>query len=71
MKTKTPGLIVAAFGRQYEIALADGSTALCYTRGKKSNVACGDRVAVQLNAPDQGVIDSIEPRNTLLYRSDA
>lgn len=71
MKTKTLGLVVAAFGRQYEIALADGSIALCYTRGKKSNVACGDRVAVQLNAPDQGVIDSIEPRNTLLYRSDA
>ncbi len=71
MKTKNLGLVIAAFGRQYEIALADGSIALCYTRGKKSNVACGDRVAVQLNAPDQGVIDSIEPRNTLLYRSDA
>jgi len=71
LKTKNLGLVIAAFGRQYEIALADGSIALCYTRGKKSNVACGDRVAVQLNAPDQGVIDSIEPRNTLLYRSDA
>jgi ribosome biogenesis GTPase len=71
LKKKTLGLVVAAFGRHYEIALADGSVALCYTRGKKSNVACGDRVAVQLNAPDQGVIDSIEPRNTLLYRSDA
>lgn len=71
MKKKTQGLVVAAFGRQYEVELADGSVALCYTRGKKSNVACGDRVSVQLNAPDQGVIDSIEQRDTLLYRSDA
>lgn len=71
MKKKDQGLVVAAFGRQYEVELADGSVVLCYTRGKKSNVACGDRVAVQLNAPDQGVIDSIGTRDTLLYRSDA
>ena len=51
--------------------MENGATALCYTRGKKSHVACGDRVSVQLNAPDQGVIDAIGTRDTLLYRSDA
>ncbi len=65
------GVVVAAFGRQYEVELNDGSTALCYPRGKKSLIACGDRVTVELNSPDQGVITVIAPRDTLLYRSDA
>jgi ribosome biogenesis GTPase len=65
------GTVVAAFGRQYEIELDDGGLALCYPRGKKSHVACGDRVSVVLSAPDHGVISGVAPRRTLLYRSDA
>jgi ribosome biogenesis GTPase len=65
------GTVVAAFGRQYEIALDGGGLALCYPRGKKSHVACGDRVSVELSAPDHGVIAAVAPRSTLLYRSDA
>ncbi len=65
------GTVVAAFGRQYEIALDGGGLALCYPRGKKSHVACGDRVTVELSAPDHGVIAAVMPRRTLLYRSDA
>lgn len=65
------GTVVAAFGRQYEIALDGGGLALCYPRGKKSHVACGDRVTVELSAPDHGVIAAVAPRSTLLYRSDA
>jgi ribosome biogenesis GTPase len=69
---KREGTVLASFGRQYEVELADdGSAALCYPRGKKSNVACGDRVAVELSAPGLGVIASFAPRSTLLYRSDA
>ncbi len=65
------GTVVAAFGRQYEVELDGGATALCYPRGKKSLVACGDRVTVELSSPDQGVISAINPRGSLLYRSDA
>ena len=68
---KRNGTVVAAFGRQYEIALDGGGLALCYPRGKKSHVACGDRVTVALSAPDHGVIAAVAPRRTLLYRSDA
>lgn len=68
---KRNGTVVAAFGRQYEIALDGGGLALCYPRGKKSHVACGDRVTVELSAPDHGVIAAVAPRRTLLYRSDA
>lgn len=65
------GTVVAAFGRQYEIALDGGGLALCFPRGKKSHVACGDRVTVALSAADHGVITAVLPRSTLLYRSDA
>ena len=65
------GTVVAAFGRQYEIELEDGSLARCYPRGKKSHIACGDRVTVELSAPDHGVITAVATRATLLYRSDA
>lgn len=68
---KRDGTVVAAFGRQYEVALDGGGLALCYPRGKKSHVACGDRVTVELSAPDHGVIAAVAPRRTLLYRSDA
>ncbi len=63
------GLIVAAHGRHY-LAHADGKTLQCVTRGKKSDVATGDRVRLTATSPDQAVIDEILPRDTLLYRSD-
>jgi len=40
-------------------------------RGKKSEVACGDTVEITRSGTDQGVIDRIAPRTSLLYRSDA
>jgi ribosome biogenesis GTPase len=63
--------IIGAFGRQYLAELADGKIITCLTRGKKSEVACGDFVEVQPTAEAQGVIESIRPRASLLYRSDA
>jgi len=58
---------VAAFGRHYEIELADDTLATGYPRGKKSLYAVGDEV--KLN-PD-GQITGHGERRTLLYRSDA
>jgi len=63
--------IIGAFGRQYLAELANGETITCLTRGKKSEVACGDFVDVLPTADNQGVIESIQPRASLLYRSDA
>lgn len=40
-------------------------------RGKKGGVACGDQVEYQLTTAGQGVIEKIQPRTSLLYRSDA
>ena len=73
MKSGLEGTIVAAFGRQYEVELADGGRLLCYTRAKKSSFACGDKVEVSATptAPDQGVIERLHDRTSLLYREDA
>ena len=61
------GTIVAAFGRHYEIELADGCIATGYPKGKKSLLAVGDEVQL---SPD-GQIMAHGARRSLLYRSDA
>ena len=71
MSEKLRGQVVAAFGRHYLAELPGGEILECVPRGKKSEVACGDVVEVERTGTDQGVIDSIAPRSTLLYRSDA
>jgi ribosome biogenesis GTPase len=73
------GQVVAAFGRQYLVRLDDGREIPCLTRGKKSEVACGDIVEIKRTADAstgdgtgaQGVIERIAPRRSLLHRSDA
>ena len=64
------GRVVAAHGRQYIVELSDGTLLPCFPRGKKSDVACGDRVDLQRSSDDQGVIEAIQPRTSLLYRSN-
>jgi ribosome biogenesis GTPase len=77
LKQLIQGQIVAAFGRQYLVHLEDNSEINCLTRGKKSEVACGDIVEVQPTGDAsaengaQGVIERIAPRRSLLHRSDA
>jgi ribosome biogenesis GTPase len=79
--------VIAAFGRHYLVRLADDSEMTCLTRGKRSEVACGDNVEVRrtdhpsplpgttlstVRLPSaQGVIEKIAPRRSLLHRSDA
>jgi ribosome biogenesis GTPase len=63
------GRVVAAHGRHF---LVDDGMAVveCVMRGKKGGVACGDRVKFELTHPGSGVIERVEPRDNLLYRSD-
>ena len=68
---KLDGTLIAAFGRQYEVRTTTGEILLCVPRGKKSLFACGDRVQIAPTGPGQGVIDKLEERSSLLYRSDA
>jgi ribosome biogenesis GTPase len=68
-KEQRTGIIIAAHGRHY-LAESEGRRLQCVTRGKKTNVAVGDIVDLTLTSPDQAVIDKIQERKTLLYRSD-
>jgi ribosome biogenesis GTPase len=64
------GLVIAAHGRQYLVETSDGTRLSCFPRGKKSETACGDRVEFMRTSADQGVIERILPRLSLLYRSN-
>lgn len=66
---KTIGTIIAAHGRHY-LAQTDTIKLQCVTRGKKTDIAVGDIVNLQMTSPNQGVIESTQERSTLLYRSD-
>ncbi|MDR2219476.1 MAG: ribosome small subunit-dependent GTPase A [Methylobacillus sp.] len=68
--TQLAGLVIAAFGKRYDVELDDGRQISCVTRGKKSDLACGDHVEIKLTADAEGVVENILPRRSLLYRSN-
>ncbi len=71
-KTRLQGTIVAAYGKRFQVELTDGKSRIsCVTRGKKTDLACGDVVLIKLTDKHEGVIETILPRKTLLYRSNA
>lgn len=63
------GQVVAAFGRHFDVETPEGIVS-CVTRGKKGGIACGDRLQIEMTGTAQGVIKSIDPRTSLLFRSD-
>lgn len=66
------GLVIATYGRHYQVELADGSVRHCYPRGKRAAAAAvGDRVSISLQGQSEGAIEAVAPRRNLLYRSDA
>jgi ribosome biogenesis GTPase len=64
------GRVIAAHGRQYLVERSDGLRLTCVPRGKRSDIACGDRVEIEMTSENQGVIEAITPRTSLLYRSN-
>jgi ribosome biogenesis GTPase / thiamine phosphate phosphatase len=74
LNNKSPtlqGLVVAAYGKRYQVELSDKTSISCVTRGKKTDLACGDIVNIKLTDKHEGVVESSEARNSLLYRSNA
>lgn len=64
------GLVVASYGKRYDVELADKTRIKCVTRGKKTDLACGDNVDIKLTDKAEGVVESSLPRTSLLYRSN-
>jgi ribosome biogenesis GTPase len=64
------GLVVASHRRHFVVRSAAGEAVVCVLKGRGMALACGDRVAY--SRTDQGgVIESLLPRTSLFYRSDA
>lgn len=64
------GVVVAAYGRHYRVEVGPHIEIDCVTRGRKSDIACGDHVHAMRTGEGTGVIEKVEPRRTLFYRSD-
>src|SRR5262245_40585720 len=64
------GIVTAAHRRHYDVLLDSGASIECLQKGRARVLACGDRVDVAAVAGG-GVIESIAPRDNLVYRSDA
>lgn len=64
------GQIIAGHGRHYLVEQPDGRRLLCFPRGKKSELVCGDRVVFTSADAGQGVITHCLERRSLLYRSN-
>ena len=66
--------MTAAYGKRYGVEISDADVARqisCVTRGKKTDLACGDRVEIKLTDTSEGVVERSLPRSSLLYRSNA
>jgi len=63
------GIIVAAHGRHYVVETEEGALVRCVPRGKRSVLACGDRVTFGPAGRDAGVIESAAPRASLFLRA--
>lgn len=64
------GTVIGAHGRHYAVRTDAGEALTCFSRGKKSEAACNDRVEVEAAGKGQGVINTILERTNLIYRSD-
>jgi ribosome biogenesis GTPase / thiamine phosphate phosphatase len=62
--------VLAAHGRLHYLRLADGTDRSAVTRGKRTDVVAGDRVAVRDLGSGQAVIERVLPRVNALRRSD-
>ena len=63
-------MVVAAYRRHFDVALDDGERLRCVLKGRSAQIACGDHVNIA-RAAGGGSIESVLPRASTLYRSDA
>jgi len=63
------GRVVGAHGRRFVVLSEDEVVRDCVVRGKRTELACGDRVTLHATGPHDGVIESILDRDTLFLRA--
>lgn len=64
-------LVIETQRRRVTVRLDEGSELVCVTRGRDLVLACGDRVHVSRVNANEGVVEAVADRTTLIYRADA
>lgn len=64
------GRVTASHGRHFFVTTAEGERIEAHRRGKKGDVVVGDVVRCTPASSGVAAIEAIEPRRSLLYRSD-
>lgn len=67
MTELTEGLVISHLGKGLAVE-SSGKTILCHTRRRLETAAVGDRVLLSFTAPEQGRVEEILPRRSLLMR---
>jgi ribosome biogenesis GTPase len=62
--------VVATHGRTTMLRDRADAAWVAVRRGRRGDVVVGDQVQATASAPSQAVVESIEPRRSLLYRAD-
>lgn len=63
--------IITSYGRRYIVRTEDGLIYEANTRSKRTDFTCGDWVEIDILNNEQAVIETLLPRQSLLYRQDA
>lgn len=71
MSSVTLAQIVSSHGKSYIVECENQQRLIATARGKSTDFACGDWVEIQRLNQTQAVIENLQSRRTLLYRSDA
>ncbi len=68
MTEQIKGLVISHLGQGIAVEISNSTILLCQTRRKLETVAAGDQVMISQSSPEQGRIEKILPRRSLLER---
>ena len=65
-----PGLVIINYGKNQLVEDSSGDIYRCVARRGLPQIVCGDAVEWQTTGNNSGVIETLQPRRTVLYRAD-
>jgi len=65
-----PGIIVSQYGVKLDVEDTEGNIVRCHARQNLGSIVCGDKVYWNKGQDATGVVTALEPRQSLLTRSD-
>jgi ribosome biogenesis GTPase len=64
------GQVVASHGQRFLVETHPGEVVSCFARSRLGTIVCGDHVRIVRDGNDEGVVEAVHPRASLIYRSD-